>query len=96
VLGYYELMGSLHTGVLSVDVDVDPGKYKDKLPDSDDIVDGGNKGADWLSTRSGSFWTVIIILVAAALVAGALKRPIVRGMLIGVILLGVALAIVNN
>jgi hypothetical protein len=93
VLGYYQLMGSAHAimlGIPSVDVP------KPKAPSSDDIVNKGNQGADWLSARSGTFWTIIVILVVAALIAGALKRPFIRGLLIGVILLGIALAVVNN
>jgi hypothetical protein len=90
VLSYYALMGSVHARTLGVDVP------KPKAPDSGDIVDKGNDASNWLSARSGTFWTIIIILVVAALIAGALKKPFIRGLLIGVILLGVALAIVNN
>jgi hypothetical protein len=90
---YYALMGAAHSRILSLPgVDVP----KPKAPDSDDIIDKGNQGSDWLSARDQSFWTIIIVLVVAAIIATAMKRPFVRGMIIGLIALAVVMAIVNN
>lgn len=90
MLGYYELQALAHEGLTRVDVP------KPKAPDSDDIIDKGNDGGDWLSARDDSFWTIIIILVVAALLGMALKRPFVRGIAVGLIILMVAMAVVNN
>lgn len=91
---YHAALGWLHASLVPARVDVpvpDP-----KMPDSKDIVNKGNDAGDWLSVRSQSFWTIIVILIVAALVAGALKKPVIRGMLFGAVLLAIVLSIVNN
>lgn len=91
---YHAALGWLHAATLPSKVDVpvpDP-----KMPDSKDIVDKGSDAGDWLSIRSQSFWTIVVILIVAALVAGALRKPVIRGMLFGVVLLAIVLSIVNN
>ncbi len=78
------------------EVDLDPGKYKDKLPDSDSVVDGGNWLSTWFTTRSTAFWTIVVVLVLTFLIASALKKPMVKGAAIGALLLAIALVIHNS
>lgn len=86
----YGLLGAAHARMLGVDIP------KPGAPDSKDIINKGHDGADWLSLRSQSFWTIIIILVIAFIIGKALKRPMVKGFTLGLIALAVVLAIVNN
>lgn len=69
---------------------------KPGAPDSDDIIDKGNEGASWLAGRDGSFWTIVVVIVLAALLVKALKNPLVRGILLGVVLLAIVGAILTK
>jgi hypothetical protein len=65
-------------------------------PDSKTIVHKGNDLGDWIAHRSNSFWTIVVIIVAALVVTAALKRPFVKGIAIGAIILAIMLAVVMN
>lgn len=69
---------------------------KPEAPDPQDVVDTGNKGADWLAGQGAAFWTIAVVVVLAFLAMKALKNPLVKGAVIGVILLGIVVAIMNS
>ncbi len=69
--------------MIKVDVDVPD----IKAPDSGDVVEKGTDLGNLLADKSGTFWAIILCLVAAAVVVAMLKRPFVRGLAIGAIVL---------
>lgn len=69
-----------------------PSIPKPTPPSSKEIVNKTHDAGDWLSLRSQSFWLIIFILVVAAIIVGLMKRPFVRGLIIGIIALAVFLA----
>lgn len=64
---------------------------KPGAPDSNDIKNKGDDAGDWLANRSGTFWMLVVVAVAALIIMSLLKRPFVRGLAIGAIILIVAL-----
>ncbi len=68
---------------LKVDVPV-PG-----APGAEDVTDKAGDLSAWLATQGKPFFVVLACLVGAAVLVGLLKRPFVRGLLIGAILLAI-------
>lgn len=65
-------------------------------PGSDSIIDKLGNLAGWFADRPGAFWTLLLVGGLAFVVMAMLKRPFVRGLAVGaVILLVVALAFFN-
>ena len=69
---------------------------KPGAPDPDTIIDKGNDGSEWLAGQGQSFWTIVVVIVLAALAIKLLKNPVIRGVLIGVILVGIVFSIMNK
>jgi hypothetical protein len=67
-----------------------------KAPNSKDVVNKGNDLSDWLAHRGGTFWAIVVILVVALVVTSLLKRPFVRGIVIGGIILAIIFAVLNG
>jgi len=68
---------------------------KPNPPDSKDVVNKGNDLSDWIAHRGGTFWTIVVILVAAFIITMALKRAFIKGIVIGAIILAIILAIMK-
>lgn len=66
-----------------------------KAPDSKDVVDKGNDLSQWLTHRGGAFWAIVVVAVAALIITSLLKRPFVRGIVIGAIILAIIFAVLN-
>ena len=64
-------------------------------PDADKVVDGTKDGTEWVAGLSPSFWTIIIVLVAAYLVMRWLKNPVIKGAAIMLVLVMIGAAIVK-
>lgn len=64
-------------------------------PDSGDVVDKGGEFGTWLAERPETFWTVVVVIVGALIAWSLLKNPIVKGMVIGAIVLAVIIAAVK-
>lgn len=65
-----------------------------KAPDSGDIVDKTNQFGDLLAGRPETFWALAITAVIAFIIVMLLKNPVVKGAVIGcIILLVVAIAL---
>lgn len=99
----YELFGKAHAALISNPGTRLPGVDLPDIPvdvrpdvDSKDIMNKGTQGAEWLSVRSGSFWTILIILVAAYFIGKWLKNPMVKGFAIGFIALAIVLAVLKG
>lgn len=84
----YGLMGYAHSQLLRGPKIPIP----TKAPNSKDIVNKTHDAGDWLSVRSQSFWVIILILIVAAVITSLMKRPFVRGMIVGLIILAVVIA----
>lgn len=81
-------------------VDIDPGKVIDKgkknLPDSDGIVNKGNDAGDWLAGRGASFWTIIAVLIMTGIIWKLIKNPVVKGSIIGAIVISILIYSVSK
>lgn len=61
-------------------------------PDSGDVTEkAGDLGA-WLSTQGRPFFIILVCVIGALVVMSMLKRPFVRGLLVGLVLLAIAYA----
>jgi len=65
-----------------------------KVPDPSDVVDKGNDASSWLATMPDAFWMLVVCGVVAVVVISLLKRPFVRGLVVGGIALAIVLAMV--
>lgn len=61
-------------------------------PGADDVTRRGTELGNWLAHSGGSVFVIIICLIGAMIVMSLLKRPFVRGLVIGIAILAVALA----
>ena len=67
---------------------------KPNMPSSDDGIGWLEKASEWFSNMDASTMKLLVIGIAAALILWAFRRsPMLKGVLIGVIILGIALAI---
>lgn len=63
---------------------------KPGVPDSGDVVDGGNKVGNWLTDMSPTTMKVLVIGIIAALVAGALRKsPFLKGAVVATVIVGI-------
>lgn len=67
-----------------------------KAPSGDDIIDKGKEGGNALANLDGSWLTIIVCVVLAFLVMRWMKNPLVKGAIIGVVLLAIVLAVYKN
>jgi hypothetical protein len=68
-----------------VDVDIP----KPGIPDSGDITEKGTQIGGWFAERPEAFWTLVIVGVAAWILLTLMKRPFVRGLAVGAVILTV-------
>jgi hypothetical protein len=57
--------------------------------DSGDLTDKGTQLGDWLTQRPDTFWTIVVVVIIAAILVPLMQRPFVRGLIIGAIILGI-------
>ncbi len=69
---------------------------KPDAPDSDTIIDKTNGAVSWLAGRDGSFWTIVLVGLLAAMLVKALKNPLVKGVLLGVVAVAIIGAILTK
>lgn len=58
---------------------------KPGIPDVDenDIVDKGNDAGNWIASLSQTSWTIIVILIFAAIILWAVRRsPFLKGIVV--------------
>lgn len=71
---------------------VDVPKIPTEAPDSGDVVNWGDKFGNWLTDMSPTTMKLIVIAIVAAMIAGALRKsPFLKGAVIGVIIVGIAI-----
>lgn len=56
-------------------------------PGADDVTNKGTELGNWLAQSGSSVFIIILCLVGALVVMSMLKRPFVRGLLVGAIIL---------
>jgi hypothetical protein len=66
---------------------------KPEAPDPQDVLDGGQEGANWFASQGQAFWTIVIVAVMATIAMKAFKNPLVKGGVITIILIGIIAAI---
>lgn len=65
---------------------------KPEAPSSEDVVDWGDKVSGWLTDMSPTTMKLLVVGVAAALIAAALRRsPFLKGAVIATIVVGIIL-----
>jgi hypothetical protein len=68
---------------------------KPGVPDSGDIVDKGNDASNWVANLDQNSLKLIVIAVAAAILLWLFRRsPLLKGVLLGAVLLAIVFAIV--
>ena len=67
-----------------------------KAPSSEDISDKIKQFGGWLSHRGATFWGIAVAAIIATICMALLKRPFVRGLVIGVIVLVIALVVIKS
>ena len=71
---------------------VDVPKIPTEAPDSGDVVNWGDKFGNWLTDMSPTTMKLIVIAIVAAMIATALRKsPFLKGAVIGVIIVGIAI-----
>ena len=64
-------------------------------PDGSDVVDKGNDASNWIADLSPDTLKIIVILVVAAIILWLVRRsPILKGVLLGAVLLAIVMAII--
>ncbi len=61
-------------------------------PGSDEVVDKGGELGNWIAGQGSAFMIIVICLIGALIVMSMLKRPFVRGLVVGAIILAVLVA----
>lgn len=69
---------------------------KPDVPNPDDVVNKTKDGGDWLAGQGQSFWIIVVVLVATAVVVKLLKSPFWRGIFAGLAILGIVGAIITK